>query len=184
MQLGEVLFDAEDRLMLMDYLESLSKGWEPHRFTMFGKVCRESRRSMLFGGSVYAYSGQRREPLPITPVLRTVMQTVQDACPPGAPPFNSVLVNVYDDQTHFIPWHCDKGGKESGGYVASINFGAQRPFQTRPLDDTKTVTTYHPNPGQLIVMEPIFHATHQHRVPCERRKRYQRRINLTFRCLR
>ena len=47
--------------------------------------------------------------------------------------YDSVLVNLYEDEKDHVPWHTDDESIFCGGDIASVSFGETRRFQLRSM---------------------------------------------------
>ena len=83
----------------------------------------------------------------LAPVLRikaAVEMTIASLLPSTFAPFNSVLVNRYDDGNAGIKWHADDEkcyGNAADILIASVSIGASRPFElrTKPRKGVRTL---------------------------------------------
>ena len=81
--------------------------------------------------------------------------------------FNSVLVNCYRDGNDYVGWHADDE-PELGDrpLIASISFGATRPFEFRHKK-TAAHERIVLGQGDLLIMQPDFQRDWLHRVPVD-----------------
>ncbi len=128
-------------------------------------------------GIRYSYSNNLLETRPWTPVLLDIRAKVQTFLRRG---FNSVLVNCYRDGADHVGWHADNE-PELGAepLIASISFGAERPFLYRRKHAAVSGKLILPS-GSLLIMQPEFQHAWRHSVP-RQADIDQARINLTFR---
>jgi alkylated DNA repair dioxygenase AlkB len=95
-------------------------------------------------------------------------------------PFNSVLLNRYNDGSDKVAWHSDDERELSDTVnVASVSFGAARDFQLRKKPNTKTDLKILLEHGSLLLMKDPLQSFWEHQIPT--RSNSNQRINLTFR---
>jgi alkylated DNA repair dioxygenase AlkB len=103
--------------------------WQERDIFIWGKRRKQPRLIAWYGdkGASYAYSGNRFEPSPWTPLLKKLRQKVEALSQSS---FNSVLLNLYRDSNDNMGWHSDNeaelGPKPT---IASLSLGATREFQ-------------------------------------------------------
>lgn len=153
--------------------------WQEETLRMFGRLVRVPRRVAWYGdeGAVYRYSGIDHQPLPWTPTLSVLKQTVEAYC---GWPFNSVLANHYRNGLDYMGWHSDDEpelGDEPG--IASLSLGAERRFLVRHRHSGETHTLRLGN-GSLLLMGGVLQKHYRHCLP-KTRIPVSGRINLTFR---
>ncbi len=79
--------------------------------------------------------------------------------------FTQVGANLYRDGADSVAWHGDRVARElPSATVALVSLGAVRPFRLRPTGGGPSVT-FHPGPGDLLVMGGTCQRTWQHAVP-------------------
>ncbi|CAA9400540.1 MAG: Alkylated DNA repair protein AlkB [uncultured Pseudonocardia sp.] len=79
--------------------------------------------------------------------------------------FTQIGANLYRDGADSVAWHGDRVARElPGATVALVSLGAVRPFRLRPRGGGPS-TTFHPGPGDLLVMGGTCQRTWQHAVP-------------------
>ena len=101
---------------------------------VFGKVCHQHRNIGFFSDDSigYKYSNKLMESQPLNKILKKLIKKVNKKYETE---YNSILVNFYENGTHYIGAHSDdeKGLDPEG--VVLISYGAVRKFRIR---DKKT----------------------------------------------
>lgn len=98
--------------------------------------------------------------------------------------FTRCLLNYYRDGKDSVDWHQDyKGEQRKNTVIASVTFGATRPFQLKHVSrtDLKRVDIPLAN-GSLLLMQGATQENWKHKIP-KTTKKIEPRINLTFRWL-
>lgn len=130
-------------------------------------------------GVDYAYSGviHHGEGWP------DVLQEIKDRIEPEAETtFNSVLLNLYRDQTDSMGYHADDEPELGPNpIVGSISFGAARRFLLKH-NETKELRQYDLVRGSMLIMAGTLQHHWKHAVPRTSQARGER-INLTFRTI-
>lgn len=96
--------------------------------------------------------------------------------------FTRCLLNYYRDGKDSVDWHQDyKGEQRNNTVIASVTFGATRPFQLKHVSrsDLKRVDIPLVN-GSLLLMQGATQENWKHKIP-KTSKIIPPRINLTFR---
>ena len=157
--------------------------WGEENIQLFGRSIRAPRRSACYGdaGVVYRYSNVAHAARPWPPVIRDLRDSSQRCI--GAR-FNFVLANRYGDGNDSMGWHSDDE-RELGlnPTIASISFGAIRPFRFRARDDSGRRAAIDLECGSLLLMWGRSQRCWQHALP-KVRAATRLRINLTFRDVR
>jgi alkylated DNA repair dioxygenase AlkB len=125
----------------------------------------------------YGYSGISTEPIPWPTFLIPTRRAIEarTGCP-----FNSVLVNRYQDGNETVGWHSDDEPELGPSpTVASLSLGATRRFLMRNVV-ARTRYEWRLGHGDLIVMSGSCQDEFEHSVPRAKRVT-EPRINLTFR---
>lgn len=153
--------------------------------TAYGKERRLS--CWMSDAGSYRYSGIRRQAVPLTPLVREILDIVKEQF---GVPFNSVLVNLYRHGKDVIGWHGDDVRDLEVTDIASLSLGAARKFRLRPRDAVarrnnrvKTGTEwmeYELRSGDMVHMFGSCQTEYQHQVPQQAAVKTPR-INLTFR---
>lgn len=156
--------------------------WRQDEVVLFGRPTRVPRLQAWHGdaGRTYTYSGLRLEPEPWTPALLEVKAAIE---PLAGIRFTSVLCNRYRDGRDGVDWHADDEpelGPEP--VIASVSFGATRPFQLRHRHDPSLAHAVDLPAGSLLVMRGPTQACWKHRIPKTARP-VGERLNLTFRVI-
>lgn len=98
--------------------------------------------------------------------------------------FNFALCNEYADGGVGLGWHADdEDDLVLDAPIASLSLGATRDFALRRGRAGRACATVSLEAGSLLIMGGATQRHYQHRVP-ERARCAQKRINLTFRCVR
>lgn len=154
--------------------------WRAESITLWGKRMAQPRLTAWYGEASYTYSGLRLDPLPFTPLQLMIKDAVEAA---SGHAFNSVLLNYYRDGRDSMGMHSDDEpelGPEP--VIASVSFGATRPFILRHKRSRQTVKLDLP-PGSLLLMAGPTQANWQHGINKTARP-IGPRVNLTFRHIR
>ena len=115
------------------YFDLLNKkiAWEHDVIHLFGKKIVTSRQVAWYGDKPfdYSYSKHSRKALPWSGELKELLQKVSDETHTE---YNSCLLNLYHNGEEGMGWHSDDE-KEllRDGTIASVSFGAERPFSLR-----------------------------------------------------
>jgi len=97
--------------------------------------------------------------------------------------FNSVLINLYRDNSDSVAWHRDRDSELGDRpVVGSISLGQARFFDFRKVDDHSKKYSLLLNNGSLLLMKGDLQETWEHRVAKSTQK-MKARINLTFRLI-
>ena len=154
--------------------------WEQKEILLFGKKVKEPRLSAWYGepDAVYVYSGVPHQPLPWTEALAQLKAQVEAA---AGCRFNSVLCNYYRDGQDAMGWHADDE-PELGPTptIASVSFGAERPFRFRKKKAHAEKAEVVLASGSLLLMEGAVQQHWHHAIP-KTKKPLPPRLNLTFR---
>ncbi len=154
--------------------------WQQRSITLFGKTIPQPRLTAWYGdpGAAYRYSGLYWEPLPWTPLLRSLKNRIEQQT---GLTFNSVLLNLYRHGQDSMGWHSDDEpelGKNPA--IASLSFGASRRFLLRHRQDKTLKQTLHLGHGSLLLMKGETQHHWHHQLP-KTPQIDQPRVNLTFR---
>ena len=155
--------------------------WQQEKIQLFGRRVAIPRLQAWYGDDScrYSYSGLTLEPLPWTPLLLQLKETVEALC---LTPFNSVLINLYRTGRDSNGWHSDDE-KELGEepIIASLSLGQIRRFKLRhKFNRERPVINLDLTSGSLLCMSGLSQSHWQHCVPKTARE-VEPRINLTFR---
>jgi alkylated DNA repair dioxygenase AlkB len=153
---------------------------------LFGRVCHQHRGVLFLSDEIsgYKYSGQLLESRPLPPSCAATLLRVNEIL---GTTFNAILLNMYRDGNDSIGAHSDSeaglcsssyGGMD-GKIVASLSFGATRPFRIRRKGE-KGFTDIPLNDGDLCVMAGCFQDLYTHEIPASKRIP-EPRVSLTFR---
>ncbi len=174
-------FDHAEQTRLADELLSTT-AWRQDEMSMYGRSVAIPRLQAWYGdpGCSYTYSGIEMEALPWTRALLEVKAAVE---PEAGVTFNSVLCNRYRDGADSVAWHADDE-PELGidPVIASVSFGAVRPFRFRHRFDPSLSFELVLEPGSVVVMRGATQARWHHQIPKTARP-VGERINLTFRVI-
>jgi len=97
--------------------------------------------------------------------------------------FNSVLLNLYRDNSDSVAWHRDRDSELGDRpIIGSISLGQARFFDFRKVDDHSKKYSLLLNHGSLLLMKGDLQETWEHRVAKSTQK-MKARINLTFRLI-
>jgi alkylated DNA repair dioxygenase AlkB len=156
--------------------------WRHDEMVMFGKRIVTARKVAWYGdpGCDYTYSGATKVALPWIPVLRELKTLVETRS--GAS-FNSCLLNLYHHGGEGMAWHSDDEPEivqESA--IASLSFGAERPFRFKRKRGEGPPISVHLEHGSLLVMAGATQTHWLHCLPKTTRVK-DLRVNLTFRLI-
>jgi alkylated DNA repair dioxygenase AlkB len=158
--------------------------WRQDRIRIAGRLMDVPRLQAWYGdkGSGYGYSGISLRPLPWTPVLQEIRETLQATT---GLTFNSVLLNLYRNGRDSVAWHSDDEAELGPDpCIASLSYGAVRKLEIRPLDRTVgRKQSLELGDGSLLLMGKGFQQHWQHQVP-KVPDLHTPRVNLTFRYIR
>ena len=150
---------------------------EYHDIRIGGRAVKTPRWQQAFGRD-YRYTGNVNRALPVPPALAPYVAFAQAAIDPR---LNGLLVNWYDAALgHYMGPHRDvPTGLIPGSPIATISFGATRPFRLRPHGGGPR-TDLELEDGAVVVMPWATNRAWTHAVP--RLKAYPgRRISVTVR---
>lgn len=155
--------------------------WKAEQVTVWGKVHAQPRLIAWYGdqGRTYSYSGISMKPLPWSPLLGAVRESVQAATRES---FNSVLLNFYRDGRDSMGFHSDDE-KELGKtpVIASLSLGETRTFVFKHKTSKLLKPVRVPLPSaSLLVMRGATQQNWKHGIEKEARQ-CGPRVNLTFR---
>lgn len=155
--------------------------WKVEEINMFGKVHPLPRLTAWYGdaGANYTYSRITMKANPWIPELSKIKTDIEKYT---RHKFNSVLLNLYRDNTDHVSWHADDETKFGDNpTIASLTFGAVRKFQVKhKFAKELPIITLNLEPGSLVVMSGVIQKYWIHRVATTKVETGPR-INLTFR---
>lgn len=157
--------------------------WRQEQITIYGKTWPQPRLSAWYGDSQtsYRYSGISMDPLPWTPTLLAIKQSIETLAEQR---FNSVLLNYYRNHRDSMGMHSDDE-RELGSepVIASLSLGEERTFllKHKSRKDLRTLKLPLPSGSLLLMKGPTQrywkHGINKERVAC------RARVNLTFRTI-
>lgn len=160
--------------------------WEQRDVVVAGKTYPQPRLVAWHGTGAYTYSGMKLEPKPLTRLLATLQEKVEEAT---GKKFNSVLLNRYvAGAYHGIGHHSDNEPELGPNpVIAMLTFGEGRFLEFKPKNwliskhpSAKTTRVETPA-GSLLVMSGLTQKNWTHGIP---KMRWQNdRITLTFRTI-
>jgi alkylated DNA repair dioxygenase AlkB len=162
--------------LLMDTI-----AWQNDEAIIFGKKIITKRKVAWYGDSnfSYTYSNSTRYALDWTKELLEIKRLAEKHT---GVIYNSCLINLYHSGEEGVAWHSDDEkalGKITT--IASISFGAERPFSFKHKE-TKETRSIHLPSGSLLVMKEDTQVHWLHCLP-KTKKISLPRINLTFRIM-
>lgn len=169
---------SEQCLSLLDELIATVK-WNEDYCVVFGRRFHIPRLQAWYAdnGIRYNYSNNLLE---TQPWLESLLAIKRDVQLKTAQEFNSVLLTFYRNGNDFVNWHADDEDELGiDPVIASLSLGATRTFQYRRKRDGLTGNV-ELNSGDLLLMQPAFQKSWEHRIPSEPAVT-EPRINLTFR---
>jgi alkylated DNA repair dioxygenase AlkB len=152
---------------------------EFHTILMRGRLVKTPRWQQAFGAD-YHYTGRVNKALPLTPLLRRLLEWTQEAIDPR---LNGVLVNWYDAALrHYIGPHRDSTvSMIEGAPIITISLGEERIFRLRPWRRRNAEPfDFAAGDGAVFVMPYETNLAFTHEVPHFARYR-GRRISITIR---
>ena len=158
--------------------------WQQDSLWIAGKQIAVPRLQCWMGdrGSHYGYSGIRLVPVQWSGEVAAIREHVQQLTDRV---FNSVLLNYYRDGQDSVAWHADDEAELGPGpIIASVSFGAERPFQLRHKlrTDLQNFKIQLRN-GSLLLMGNTLQDKWLHQLP-KVKGLTEPRISLTFRTIR
>ncbi|HVU14653.1 MAG TPA: alpha-ketoglutarate-dependent dioxygenase AlkB [Phototrophicaceae bacterium] len=175
----EQFFTLEESDVILAELER-EIVWKQESIRVPGKSVPLPRLTAWYGdpGKTYRWSGITQRPLPWTQTLLAIRQRVEA---PAQMVFNSVLLNLYRNEQDSVSWHSDDE-PELAPVIASVSFGAARPFQFKRIDNPKTRLSVDLTHGSLLIMRGATQQYWRHRIP-KTTLPQPPRVNLTFRVI-
>lgn len=149
------------------------------KIVVYGKPATQHRSIGFFSNDSigYRYSGQMAKSQSLTPILKLVLDYVNQLL---SSDYNAILVNRYSDGTDYIGAHSDDETCLDPVGVACISYGAGRKFRIRDKKSKKIVLDYTTKNDELILMSGNFQKNFTHEIPVEKKVR-ESRYSLTFR---
>ncbi|PWA03881.1 alpha-ketoglutarate-dependent dioxygenase AlkB family protein [Flavobacterium psychrotolerans] len=165
------------------YAELLEKTpWQQDEITVYGKKHAQPRLTALYGNQdkPYSYSNIKMQPHHWTVLLLDIKSHVENLSNSN---FTTVLLNQYRNGNDGNGWHADNE-KELGAnpVIASVSFGAERPFQLKHNTDKNLKKNIILEHGSLLIMKGTTQHFWKHQIP-KITKPIGQRINLTFRTI-
>lgn len=174
------IFSKEDAQhyfqLLMQEIE-----WKNDEAVIFGKRIITARKAAWYGDRPYHYTYSKTTKLAL-PWTRELLALKDMAELKSAASYNSCLLNLYHSGEEGMAYHSD--AEPTLAYqapIASLSFGAGRPFHFRHKRTKETVTVFL-EPGSLLVMKDATQTNWLHRLPPTKKVK-EPRINLTFRTI-
>lgn len=151
--------------------------WEQNYYNNGGYKIRVPRKTCWFSPHSYSYAGVSHEKRPPDGIVQSLIYNMAERT---GIPFNSVLMNYYQDHNDSVGFH-DDNDYPNGGYdqVASVSLGAVRKFLIKNKRD-QTVESILLEHGSLFLMQAGMQKLFQHSLP-KSVTPCGPRINLTFR---
>jgi len=165
------------------YLGKLSDTieWRNDEAIIYGKKIITKRKVAWYGNKPYAYtySNTTKLALPWTKELLELKICIEKET---GETFNSCLLNLYHNGDEGMVWHSDaETDLKKDGAIASLSFGAERPFAFKHKQSGEKVTLLLEH-GSLLVMKGTTQTHWLHRLP-PTKKVTTPRVNLTFRTI-
>ncbi|MGH8511027.1 MAG: alpha-ketoglutarate-dependent dioxygenase AlkB family protein [Gammaproteobacteria bacterium] len=166
------------------YFQCLSDGvdWRQDPITLFGRTLNSPRLTAWYGeaGVTYAYSGLRLVAGGWLPALLGIRERVGQA---AGTSFNSVLLNLYRNESDSMGWHSDdEPSLGANPVIGSVSFGATRTFQLQHKRRKTSRSAIDLTGGSFLLMSGPTQHHWRHRVP-KSNVPCGPRINLTFRTI-
>ena len=156
--------------------------WLEKPIMIFGKKMMQPRLVAWHGDkdASYKYSGLKLTPKPWTSDLLDLKQRVEESCKSS---FNSVLLNLYRNETDSNGWHADDEPELGDNpIIASLSFGETRDFLLKHKTQKDLKTKIPLENGSLLIMRGETQRFWKHCLP-KRTRNLEPRINLTFRLI-
>jgi alkylated DNA repair dioxygenase AlkB len=148
---------------------------------IFGKVHRTPRWQQTYGRG-YKFSGMEHKELPIPDIYKPIYDW---AVKSEYGPFNQMLVNWYENGSHYIGKHRDDESElDPDSPILSISLGETRKFRIRDYKTNKIEQDVLMPNGTVLVMGGLFNTEFTHEVPKIgglKGEQLGPRINITFR---
>jgi alkylated DNA repair dioxygenase AlkB len=174
-------FDAdESQQLLQDLTDNIA--WEEQVAKFPWGAVKLPRLTAWYGdaGKKYSYSGMTLTPHEWTESLLDIKARVDEM---AKVKFNSVLLNMYRSENDSVGWHSDDEPELGANpVIASVSFGATRPFQFKHRDLSSNRQSIDLTAGSLLIMRAETQRRWQHRIP-KVKSATEKRINLTFRVI-
>lgn len=151
--------------------------WREETVVVYGKRHLQPRLSAWQGERAYTYSGLTLAPQPFAPLVQAIRASVEQVT---GRRFNSVLLNYYRNERDSMGMHADDEpelGPEPA--IASVSFGAMRPFQLKHKRSKRTLRLELTD-GSLLLMAGMLQQNWLHGISKQARQ-VGPRVNLTFR---
>ena len=155
--------------------------YKQRQIKLFGKQYMSPRLEAFFAKEKqhYSYSGNELESNSFTPRIQKICMDIEKFTDNK---FNSVLINVYRNESDSNGWHADDE-KELGinPFIASLSLGETRRihFKHKTTKDKFHTDLEH---GSLLIMKGALQHHWKHQIP-KSKKSLGKRINLTFRTI-
>jgi alkylated DNA repair dioxygenase AlkB len=156
--------------------------WRQHTFQIPSGQILIPRLMAYYGdpGKIYTFSGITLLPEPWNPTLLGIKTRVEAA---AAYEFNSVLLNLYRNESESVSWHSDDEAELGmNPTIASISLGEARLFEFKHKHDSDLRVAVEMSPGSLLLMQGSTQHFWKHQLP-RSKKPCRPRINLTFRAI-
>ena len=171
------------QLIQMDQL-TFERMWNLHpkeyaNGIMFGGLQEFKRWDQSYGQD-YKYAGKLHKSVPIEdPFLQSLLKWV---CSHSGQEYKSILINWYQDGTHYIGYHADdEPSIVANSAIYSLSYGQERDFCIKSKDKSHKQKIYMKN-GSLIIMGGEIQKYYKHSVPKRALSTCPgRRINITLR---
>ncbi|KAF1727534.1 alpha-ketoglutarate-dependent dioxygenase AlkB [Pseudoxanthomonas japonensis] len=157
--------------------------WRSEEVTVWGKRHVQPRLIAWYGdpGRSYSYSGISVAPLPWTPLIEMLRQSVQNQCDET---FNSVLLNYYRNERDSMGMHSDDEPElGTRPIIASLSLGETRTFVFKHKTQDVPLVRVPLHSGTLLLMKGSTQRFWKHGI-AKASKTHGPRVNLTFRQVR
>lgn len=165
------------------YLERLLNNvlWENDQVVIYGKRITTKRKMAWYGDKPYkyTYSNTTKTALPWIDDLVELKLLIEQQT---GETFNSCLLNLYNDGSEGMSWHCDSEKElEKYSAIASLSLGAERKFSFKHKQDKDKVSLFLQS-GSLLIMKGETQKNWLHSLPPTKTINSPR-VNLTFRTI-
>lgn len=133
----------------------------------------------------YWYTGVMHEAVPLPTDFQPFLDWANAKQPAGnVDAYNHVLVNWYEDGSHYIGPHSDSEKSiRPNSPILSISLGQERLFRVRDKATKKIVLEHPMKDNTFLVMGGTMQTHYTHEVPKTAKAGVGRRINITLRCM-
>jgi alkylated DNA repair dioxygenase AlkB len=167
--------DEKEQQLIIDELSELPFDYHETRGHVLARKTLVMVLAEEMKNNIPTYWGDKVHVCKFTPRVEELRKRLSSEHKFG---YNIVLLNMYDDGSQNINWHCDREEQGSTLNISSISIGAERvfKFKSKTTDENKSIVL---ESGSLLLMSDPCQDMYLHKLP----KDYSKivRMNLTFR---